>query len=183
MSYSSKFANYPPKKQKDHLTTLLSMNAGNGDSTAIYSNLPANTNVIWHESAEAILKAYYTGIALQNDMTLEQLLKDNVITVGRDGAENTVATNYDNELKGIQNQDCWGYCVWATPPHFNENQLHFYVGPKADPDMVMMMIASELSRLTPDRHSDGALEELRISQISTIALNAMKIFNGINKIS
>lgn len=183
MSFVSKFQNYKPTKQKDLLETIMSANAGNGGTTAIYGNLPANTNVIWHESPEAIMKSYYTGIALQNDMTLEDLMKSQVVIAGRDGAENVVATNYDNELKGIINQDCWGYCIWQTPPHFTENQLHFYVGPKADQDMVMLMISSELARLTPDHHNDGALEELRISQISTIALNAMRIFNGINKIS
>lgn len=183
MSFTDKFRNYKPSKQKMFLEELLSSNAGNGDATAVYSDLPSNVNVIWHDSAEAIMKAYYTGLAVQNNMTFEELMNGQIVTIGRDGAENTVATNYDNELAGVKKQDCWGYCIWTTPPHFAENQLHFYVGPKADPDTVMLMISSELARLSPDRHNDQALEELRISQISTIALNAMKIYNGINKIS
>lgn len=170
MGIVDRFANWGASKQKTLLDQLTMANAGSGHPNAMYNGLPSNISINWYNTPEEIMEGYYTKLASANGVTLDEI-KQSLLTIGEKGDLSMVATNYQNELEGIRRQGCWGYCDYIT------GQLHFLIMPHCDQRTAQTMIAEELARMTPDRHSIEALEELRVSQISEIAVAAVDIMN------
>lgn len=171
------FKTISPIQQKQCLETLLSIHAGNGDlQNTSYPGLPVSVDVIWHNTPDDIMRAYYAGFATQAGVSVDELLSSQTVITGITGEEQEVATTYAIEKQGIEEQGCWGFAIYANPPQIPTPQLHFYVSANADKDMVLLMISQELAHLTPDRHEDETLETLRVGQFSYVSLHAHHIY-------
>lgn len=170
MSLVDKFKNWKPQKQRDLLEQLLMIHAGTDGAALLYGK-PETINVAWHDSPETIHRAYWDPVCQREQIPYEELFSRMTLETGANGAGDIVGNTPEQVLSGIRQQGCWAYVNYET------RTLNLWVGPTAEQGMVMQMITSELSHLTPDRWNDEQLEELRAEQFGYVGNIALQVFN------
>lgn len=170
MSLVDKFKNWKPQKQRELLEQLLMIHAGTQSDNLLYAQ-PTAINVAWHDSPEAIHRAYWEPLCQREQLPYEELFSRMTIEAGDNGIGDIVGNTPAQVVAGIREQGCWAFT------DYHNRMVHIWDGGTVDQGMIMQMIASEVAHLTPDRWRDEQLEELRVEQFGYVANIALQAFN------
>lgn len=170
MSIVDKFKNWPAQKQRKLLEELLMIHAGTDNPHLLYGQ-PTQMNVAWHDSPEAIHRAFWDPVCQREQVPYEELFSRMTIEAGDNGMGDIVGNTPEQVIKGIRDQGCWAFTDYAN------RTVHLWDAGTVDQGMLVQMITAEVAHLTPDRWADEQLEELRASQFGAVGNIALQIFN------
>lgn len=160
--YDDGYTSISPQKAFEEGYTLLT-------GAPEFSN-PPELSIVWHDSPEAIHRAFLEPVAAGEGMTYEQFVAESYMC-GQDADGNECEIESGAELEGMRLQGCWGFL------DENTNTVHAWADPGVDRALLLHMLAHEVGHATGTAHPDELQEEFRAEQFGAVAAMAFRFMD------
>lgn len=132
---------------------------------------PPELMIRWYSSPEEVHRLMWEPSAIEVGLTYEQMLEEGEVC-GEDEHGNEVVIPAGAEFAGMRKQGCWAFVDTLN------DCIHAWADPKANPAMVLHMLAHEIGHATGTPCADPFEEEMRAEQFGRVAKLAYKFLKA-----